>query len=153
MVRGLRSAVRQARSVHLLVMPRTKSPEDFSVKSEEAGAVAAASGEFKKLARTDDEGHALYECVNCGLAICKGNGWYHEMGWSPFCSTLRAFPAPATPAAPSAQPPTHRCNGVNGAERHGTQNKCTICGEYRNGCFDSNGMEVRAPSAGPEEPK
>lgn len=39
-------------------------------------------------------------------------------------------------------PPTHRCNGVNDAERHGTQNKCTVCGEYRNGHYDSNGMEV-----------
>lgn len=46
------------------------------------------------------------------------------------------------PSPTEPQPPTHRCNGVNGAERHGTQNKCTVCGEYRNGWFDSNGMEL-----------
>lgn len=45
----------------------------------------------------------------------------------------------------SVDAPTHRCNGVNGAERHGTQNKCTVCGEYRNGWYDTNGMEIRTP--------
>lgn len=28
---------------------------------------------------------------------------------------------------------THRCNGVYGGNRHGTANKCTVCGEYREG--------------------
>lgn len=41
---------------------------------------------------------------------------------------------------------THRCNGVNGAEHHGTQNKCTVCGEYREGWYDAKNLEVRAPS-------
>lgn len=46
-------------------------------------------------------------------------------------------------------PPAHRCNGVNDAERHGTQNKCTVCGEYREGWYDSNGMEVIVPQPAP----
>lgn len=54
--------------------------------------------------------------------------------------------APATVAEGKAHPPTHRCNGVNLGGRHGTQNACTVCGAYREGWYDSNGLEVRAPT-------
>jgi hypothetical protein len=44
-----------------------------------------------------------------------------------------------------AAAPNHRCNGVNGGERHGTQNRCTVCGNCREGWYDSGGMEVLKP--------
>lgn len=47
---------------------------------------------------------------------------------------------------PTGHQPTHRCNG-NPAPRHGTQNKCTVCGEYRNGWFDPvSGLEMLVPT-------
>lgn len=52
-------------------------------------------------------------------------------------------------AGDDAEPPTHRCNGVNRGARHGTQNACTVCGEYREGWYDSGGMEVLAAAATP----
>src|SRR5687768_5936356 len=51
------------------------------------------------------------------------------------------------PGMSEPTPPTHRCDGVNGAEHHGTQNRCTVCGEYRNGWYDSNGMECVFPES------
>lgn len=76
--------------------------------------------------------------------ICGHSRWDH-WGWGNFaCShgDCAKFMTPASSAAP-----THRCNGVNRGARHGTANRCTVCGEYREGWYDSNGMEVRAPVA------
>lgn len=71
------------------------------------------------------------------------------------CSWKEGYPHPInvvcghrcdfSPSPPTDASEPHRCNGVNGGERHGTQNKCTICGEYRNGWFDAGGMEMLAP--------
>lgn len=68
---------------------------------------------------------------------------------APFGSRCGCATPPANVA--EGEVPTHRCNGVNGAERHGTQNKCTVCGEYRSGWFDSSGMEVCAPTTAPAD--
>jgi|ERR1051325_310601 ssDNA-binding Zn-finger/Zn-ribbon topoisomerase 1 len=75
-------------------------------------------------------------CPECGFVRYRPDKEYHDYGCSLAPDSERQ----------SVDAPTHRCNGVNGAERHGTQNKCTVCGEYREGYYDSNGMEVIPPT-------
>lgn len=42
--------------------------------------------------------------------------------------------------------PPHKCTGVDGAERHGTANRCVVCGRY------SAGYHEGCPAAKPDDP-
>jgi hypothetical protein len=87
-------------------------------------------------------------CYRCNIetGVCKS---YRE--------AVENWNATVTAHSDDGEPvPRHRCNGVNGGERHGTSNKCNICGEYREGWFDENGfpivpLDLQAEPARPDE--
>jgi hypothetical protein len=85
-------------------------------------------GEYLVSERTGCDGviTETYDCRN-------GKFSYHDPeagGWIPYDHTdfIAWMPFPAPYTEPQTQP--HQCNGVDGAERHGTANRCTICGRY-----------------------
>ena len=52
---------------------------------------------------------------------------------------------PAEPVVEKAIPP-HKCNGVDGARRHGTANACTVCGRYSSQWHEGEPAEPPAVS-------
>jgi hypothetical protein len=126
---------------HYGMVHLTELMADFSLQVEQSAAKEEAwhpirseddlpkvDGEYLVSERTGCDGviTETYDCRN-------GKFSYHDPeagGWIPYDHTdfIAWMPFPAPYTEPQTQP--HQCNGVDGAERHGTANRCTICGRY-----------------------